>query len=44
LAETARLRAEEERLADEKRRKEEEIKDRLKLKKFIEMQEEMERK
>jgi len=44
LAELERKRIEMERLKEELRRRDEEIKERMKLKKFIEMQEEMERK
>jgi IS5 family transposase len=44
LAELERKKVELERLKEERRRRDEEIRERMKLKKFIEMQEELERK
>ena len=44
LAAKERERIEQERIAEEKRKREEEIKERMKIKKFMEMQDEMERK
>jgi hypothetical protein len=44
MAELERKRIEQERLKEERRRRDEEIRERIKLRKFIEMQEEMDRK